>query len=149
MSSDEHTMAGLIIAIGDATSGTQTHMFFTFWGFNLIRKNIRRTYKKATLMQKIFGFLNKEGIKNIVLSKFNFKGFGTSMMRQLMKKRFASPKEMLIMAKDAGVIFHACDMSRDLFGIDRDDFIDGLIDSTIRVTSFLDISKDADQCLFI
>lgn len=147
----ERTMASLIIALGSASSGTETHVFFTFWGFNLIRKNNRRVYKGAMLMQRMFGFLNKGGTQNAMLSKYNFGGIGTMMIRKLMKiKGVSSPEEMLKMAKESGVIFHACDMSRDLFGIDPNDFIDGLIDDTIGVASFLDIAKDEDtQCMFL
>ena len=146
----EKAMASLIIATGAASSGTETHIFFTFWGFNVIRKNNRRTYKKSTLSQKLFGFLNKGGVQNVKLSKFNFGGLGTYMMRKLMlKKGVALPEEMLLMAKESGVRFYACDMSRDLFGIDSNDLLDGLVEDNIGVASFLDLAKDADQCLFI
>ncbi len=144
----EKVMAGLIIANGAAASGTDTHVFFTFWGFNVIRKNNRKTYKDANFFQKFLGFLNKGGAENTKLSKFNFGGFGTKIIRGLMKEKgIPSPEEMILMAKESGVSFYSCDMSRNLFGIDKSDLIPNLIKDSIGVASFLEMSKDADQCL--
>ncbi len=144
----ETSMMSLIIATGAASSGVQVDMFFTFWGFNLIRKNNRHTEENVTMMQKVFGMLNKGSTLNANLEKFNFGGAGTSIIRGLMKKKgISSPEDLLKMAKELGVKFHACDMSRGLFGIDKKDFIDGLIDDTIGVVTFLEIVKEADVTL--
>ena len=60
----------------------------------------------------------------------------------------ASPTELLEMAKDLGVNLYPCQMTMDLYGLTRDDFIDGL-QPTLGAASFIDMAARADITLFI
>lgn len=145
----DKAMASFIIATGAASSDYEVHMFFTFWGLNIIRKHKGKTLKGSFLSQKLFGLLNKGGSQRLKLSKFNFCGIGTSMIRGLMKKKnITSIEELIEMAKTAGVKLYVCDMSRDLMAISQEDFIEG-VENFVGVATFLDLISDAQSVLFI
>ena len=48
----------------------------------------------------------------------------------------------------AGVRLHPCQMTMDLYGLTREDFIDGL-QPTLGAASFIDMAARADITLFI
>ena len=52
------------------------------------------------------------------------------------------------MALDCGVRMYPCQMTMDLYGLRKEDFIDGLQPS-MGAASFLDMAADADITLFI
>ena len=60
----------------------------------------------------------------------------------------ASPTELLDMAKDLGVNLYPCQMTMDLYGFTKEDFIDGL-GAPMGAASFIDMAADSDITLFI
>jgi len=83
------------------------------------------------------------------LSKMNFMGMGPWMMFKLAKKyKVASPKDLLEMAQMVGVKFVPCQMTMDMFGIKREDLIDGMGEPAGAATA-LQLMTDADSTLFI
>jgi peroxiredoxin family protein len=60
----------------------------------------------------------------------------------------ASPTELLQMCMDLGVRLHPCQMTMDLYGLTKDDFIDGL-QPTLGAASFIEMASEADINLFI
>ncbi len=116
----------LILATTAAASGTDTTVFFTFWGlFPLVRDGRRIT--GDNLMQKMLSLMNRPGLAHLPLSKMDFAGMGTAMMRRLAKTHhIASPSELLELARDLGVHLIPCQMTMDMMGIKREDLIDGL-----------------------
>jgi peroxiredoxin family protein len=57
----------------------------------------------------------------------NFLGMGPWMMGKLAKQyHVASPKELLEAAQELGVEFIPCQMTMDMFGLKREDMIDGM-----------------------
>jgi peroxiredoxin family protein len=60
----------------------------------------------------------------------------------------ASPTELMDMAKDLGVHLYPCQMTMDLYGFTKDDFIDGL-EPPLGAASFIDMAADSDITLFI
>ena len=52
------------------------------------------------------------------------------------------------MAKDLGVRLHPCQMTMDLYGLGKDDFIDGL-EPPLGAASFIEMAANADICLFV
>ena len=57
----------------------------------------------------------------------NFLGMGPWMMGKLAKQyKVASPKELLELAKEMGVEFMPCQMTMDMFGLKREDMIEGM-----------------------
>ncbi len=77
-------------------------------------------------MQKMMSVMNRPGIDHLKLIRMNFMGMGPWMMGKLAKQYgVAKPGELLEMAMAMGVKFLPCQMSMDMFGLKREDLIDG------------------------
>jgi peroxiredoxin family protein len=122
----EKTWASLILATTAAASGVPTRIFLTFWGLQtFVKDEVRITGQNW--MQKMLSAMQRPGISHRKLSKMNFLGMGPWMMGTLAKKYgVASPKELLEAAQALGVEFMPCQMTMDMFGLTREDMIDGL-----------------------
>ena len=122
----EKTWASLILATTAAASGVPTKIFVTFWGLQtFVKDEVRITGQ--TWMQKMLSVMQRPGISHRKLSKMNFLGMGPWMMGTLARKYgVASPKELLEAAQALGVELMPCQMTMDMFGLTRDDMIDGL-----------------------
>ena len=122
----DRVMPTLIMANAAAAMGYRTKVFTTFWGLLPFVKDQRRIVGE-NWMQKMLTFMQRPGISHLKMSKMNFLGMGPWMMGQLSKKyQIASPKELLEAAQALGVEFMPCQMTMDMFGLKREDFIDGL-----------------------
>jgi peroxiredoxin family protein len=100
-------------------------------------------------MQVGESIVDRGGTKHLKLGKINFLGLGTWMIKRLAKQyKVATPDELLGMAKDLGVRLHPCQMTMDLYGLKREDFVDGL-EPTLGAASFIDMAAKADIVLFI
>jgi peroxiredoxin family protein len=122
----EKTWASLILATTAAASGVPTKIFVTFWGLQtFVKDEVRITGQNW--MQKMLSVMQRPGISHRKLSKMNFLGMGPWMMGTLARKYgVASPKELLEAAQALGVELMPCQMTMDMFGLTRDDMIDGL-----------------------
>jgi len=122
----EKTWASMILATTAAASGVPTKIFLTFWGLQtFVRDEVRITGQNW--MQKMLSVMQRPGISHRKLSKMNFLGMGPWMMGTLAKQYgVASPKELLEAAQALGVEFMPCQMTMDMFGLTRDDMIEGL-----------------------
>jgi peroxiredoxin family protein len=122
----EKTWASLILASTAAASGVPTKMFLTFWGLQtFVKDDVRITGQNW--MQKMLSVMQRPGISHRKLSKMNFLGMGPWMMGRLAKEYgVASPKELLDAALELGVELMPCQMTMDMFGLKREDMIDGL-----------------------
>ncbi|MDD3706252.1 MAG: DsrE/DsrF/DrsH-like family protein, partial [Clostridiaceae bacterium] len=117
----DKAMAGLIIANGAAAMGDEVTIFFTFWGLNILRKAQKIKVRKS-FMEKMFGIMMPRGADKLGLSKMNMGGMGTTMMKDIMKKkRVSSLPELIESAQDLGVKFIACTMSMDIMGIKQEE----------------------------
>jgi len=71
--------------------------------------------------------MQRPGIDHLKLSKMNFLGMGPWMMGTLSKKyNVAKPAELLEACQALGVEFIPCQMTMEMFGLKREDMIDGL-----------------------
>jgi peroxiredoxin family protein len=122
----EKTWASLILASTAAASGTPTKMFLTFWGLQtFVKDEVRITGQNW--MQKMLSFMQRPGISHRKLSKMNFMGMGPWMMGTLARQYgVAKPKELLEAAMALGVELMPCQMTMDMFGLTRDDMIEGM-----------------------
>jgi peroxiredoxin family protein len=122
----EKTWASLILASTAAASGVPTKMFLTFWGLQtFVRDEVRIT--GSNWMQKMLSMMQRPGISHRKLSKMNFMGMGPWMMGTLAKQYgVAKPKELLEAAMALGVELMPCQMTMDMFGLKREDMIDGM-----------------------
>ena len=122
----ERTWGTLIMATSAAASGMKVSIFLTFWGFYpLVKPGVRIVGQNW--MQKMLSFMNRPGINHIKMSRLNFMGMGPWMAKHLAKSQgVALPDELLAVAMAMGVRMIPCQMTMDMFGLTRDDLIDGL-----------------------
>jgi peroxiredoxin family protein len=145
----DKVLAAFIIATGAVAMGMEAVMFFTFWGTPVLRDSKKKAGGKD-LMGKMFGFMLPKGRNAIKLSKMNMAGMGTSMMKSLMKKKnVASLDQMLDMAAELDVKIYICEMSMNLMGFKREEFIDYPNLEYVGVATFLEQAKNSKVQLFI
>jgi len=138
----------LILATTAAASGMEVDVFFTFWGLRVLQKNDKRLTGR-NWMQVGESMVDRGGTRHLRLGKVHFAGLGTWMIKRLAKKnKVAFPDELLQTALDLGVRLHPCQMTMDLYGLKREDFVEGL-NPTLGAASFIDMAAKADIVLFI
>jgi peroxiredoxin family protein len=138
----------LILATTGAASGMEVDVFYTFWGLRALQRNDKRI-TGTNWMQKGESVVDRGGTDHLKLGKIHFGGAGTAMIKKLARDyKVADPTALMEMALDCGVRMYPCQMTMDLYGIKREDFIEGLQPS-MGAASFLDMAADADITLFI
>ena len=144
----EKTWATMILASTAGAMGANTKVFVTFWGLQNFVKDERRITGQ-NWMQKMMSAMQRPGISHRKLSKMNFFGMGPWMMRKLAKQHnVASPKELLEAAQLMGVEFIPCQMTMDMFGLTRDDLIDGM-GEPVGAATVIGMMQDGSAPLFI
>jgi peroxiredoxin family protein len=142
----DKAIASFIIATGAAAMGLEVSMFFTFWGLSVVKKEKRFTDKN--LIEKAFTAMMPGGSSDLPLSQMNFFGAGARIIRKLMRDHeVTSLEEFVEMAQEFGVRMTACDMSRELMGIQDEELIDGL--DVGGVAAFLGDAARSKVTLFI
>jgi peroxiredoxin family protein len=116
----------LIMSSVAAASGYKAQVFLTFWGLlPFVKDDVRITGENR--MQKMLSFMQRPGISHMKMSKMNFMGMGPWMIGKLSEQyNVASPQELLEACQLMGVEFLPCQMTMDMFGLKREDMIDGL-----------------------
>jgi peroxiredoxin family protein len=144
----EKTWATMILASTAGAMEMDVTVFVTFWGLQSFVKD-RKRITGENWMQKMMSFMQRPGVSHRPLSKMNFMGMGPWMMFKLAKKyNVSKPKELLEMAQALGVNFVPCQMTMDMFGLKREDLIDGMAEPAGAATA-LQLMTDADSTLFI
>lgn len=142
----DKVLASFIIANGAKASGKDVTMFFTFWGLNALRKS--NVNIKKGLIDTMFGLMMPKGPDKLTLSKMNMGGFGSLMMKWVMKnKNISTLSELIHQAQDSGIKFIACNMSMDVMGIKEDELIDGV--EIGGVAKYIAESNNSNSNLFI
>jgi peroxiredoxin family protein len=145
----DKVLAAFVIATGAVAMGMDVVMFFTFWGTPVLRDKKKKAGGKD-VMGKMFGAMLPTGTGDVKLSNMNMGGMGTAMMKSLMKKKnVASLEEMLEMAEELGVRIYVCEMSMDLMGFKREEFIDYKGLGFAGVATFLQEAANSKVQLFI
>ena len=145
----DKVMAALIIANGAAAMGDEVTIFCTFWGLNILRKTEKvETKDKKTTLQSMFGKMMPKGTKKLGLSKMNFAGAGSPMMRRATKDAGGmSLEELFDSAREQGVKFVACTLSMDILGFTQEELIDDV--EFEGVAAYLGHADEANVNLFI
>jgi peroxiredoxin family protein len=144
----EKTWAALILASTAGAMAMPTKVFVTFWGLQTFVKDDRRITGE-TWMQKALALMQRPGVSHRKLSKMNFLGMGPWMMGRLAERyHVASPKELLEAAQAMGVEFIPCQMTMDMFGLKREDLIDGM-GEPVGAATYLSFVGDGAAPLFI
>ena len=121
----DRVFASLIIASGALAMGQEVSMFFTFWGLSTLKK--QRVFEGKSLPEKMMTLMTPSSTRNMGVSKLNFFGAGSMMMRQMMaQKNVESVEDLLDLCEEMGVKMVSCEMSRDVMGISPDEMRDGI-----------------------
>ncbi len=145
----DKVMPSLIMGSVAAASGYKTSIFLTFWGLLPFVKDSKRI-TGDNWMQKMLSFMQRPGISHLKLSKMNFMGMGPWMIGKLSKEyNVASPADLLEACQMMGVELLPCQMTMDMFGLKREDMIDGLGDPVGAATVLELMTEDHTGSLFI
>jgi len=148
-----------ILASTAAALGWDVSIFFTFYGLELLKKDLRKL-KVSPLGNPAMPMKMPMGpawfkaiqwnIPNAVQSLIpTYEAFATKMMKKTIKKSgVADLGELRGLCIEAGVNLIACQMTVDLFGYKHSDFIPDVKDY-VGAATFLPMAKDADVSLFI
>jgi peroxiredoxin family protein len=143
----DKAVAVFTLASGAAAVNYEVNLFFTFWGLNLVKNKRGRRFSGRGIPARAFNWL-QGGLANVPMSRLNFGGASPWLMRRLMRKRNVATLEELIDASKAlGVKLYACEMSMNILGIKKEDFVPEIRD-VIGVATFLELSKQGET-LFI
>jgi peroxiredoxin family protein len=148
-----------ILASTAAALGWDVSVFFTFYGLELLKKDLSGLHvsplgNPAMPMKMPFGpewFKSiRWNIPNALQSVIpGFEAFATTMMKKTIKNNgVAEIATLRSLCVEAGVNLIGCQMTVDLFGYKRDDFIPDVKDY-VGAATFLPMAKDADVSLFI
>ena len=146
-----------ILASTAAAMDMEVQIFFTFYGLTLLKKDIKAKVAPATNpampMKMPFGPKGFQDLEwpmpNVLMG--NMPGFET-MATSLMKKTFknkgvATIEELREMCVESGVKLIGCQMTMDVFGFEKEEFIDGV--DVGGAATFLEYAADADIQLFV
>jgi peroxiredoxin family protein len=148
-----------ILSSTAAALGWDVSVFFTFYGLELLRKDLGKLKvsplgNPAMPMKMPVGPAWFKSIRwnvpNVVQSVIPaYEAFATRMMKKTMKnKGVAEIGELRSLCVEAGVNLIGCQMTVDLFGYQRSDFIPE-VKEYVGAATFLPMAKDADVSLFI
>ncbi|MGM0461695.1 MAG: DsrE/DsrF/DrsH-like family protein, partial [Fibrobacterota bacterium] len=137
----DKAVAALTLATGSAAVNWEVNLFFTFWGFNVIKKKGGHRFTGRGILARFFNFL-MGGRNNTPLSRLNFAGLSPRLMSGMMKKQnVATLEELYVAAKELGVSLYACEMSMNILGIKKED-VDPAISEVLGVAGFLNYAGD-------
>ena len=143
----DKALATFVLANGAAATGHKVSIFFTFWGLNILKREKKPKVKKD-FFGKMFSWMLPKSSKSLHLSQMSMLGIGDRLIRHIMrKKNINSLEELRDQALANGVEFIACQMSMDMMGIDKEEFIDGV--SIGGVATYMQRAEEANVNLFI
>ena len=134
-----------ILASTAAALGWEVQIFFTFYGLQLLRKDLSGI--------AISPLANPAMPMPVPMPVFvqmlpGMEAMATMMMKAKMKKKgVASLEELRSVCIESNVKFIACQMTVDLFDFERSDFIDGI--EYGGAATFMKFAGETDVCLFI
>jgi len=133
---------GLVLANAALGEGIETHLFFTFWGFDMINKE--------TMGHLQFTPLGNPAthMPPMLMGLPGMTAFATHMMKkQIEGIDVPGVPEFLEMITDAGGHLWACRMSADMMHLDEDDLYER-VEGIISASDFIDLSAGA-QVIFV
>lgn len=145
-----------ILASAAVAMGWDVSVFFTFYGLLLLRKDYEPAVSPlgnpAMPMKMPFGPEEFQKVNwkipTLVQSLPGFHSMATNLMKQTFaNKGVASIQELRNTCTECGVKLIACQMTMDVFGFTKEDFIPDV--TVAGAASFLSYASDADVQLFI
>lgn len=134
-----------ILASTAAALDYQVQIFFTFYGLQLLRKDLSGV-KISPLANPAMPMPISMPV--LLQAMPGMETMATAMMKNKLKKKgVASLEELRALCLEAEVKLIACQMTVDLFDFERSDFIDNI--EYGGAASFLEFAGNADISLFI
>ena len=134
-----------ILATTAAALGWEVQIFFTFYGLELLRKNLKHI-KISPLANPAMPMPVPMPV--LISSLPGMQDMATTMMKQKIKKHgVASLEDLRNLCLEADVKMIACQMTIDLFEFKKSEFIDGI--DYGGAATFLEYAGGADVTLFI
>ena len=146
-----------ILASTAAAMNMEVSIFFTFYGLTLLKKDLKSKVAPQTNpsmpMRMPFGpnWFQKMTwpIPNVIMGNVPFfENMATGLMKKTFKnKKVQSIPEMRQMCLDLGVKMVGCQMTMDVFGFEKEEFIEGV--DVGGAATFLNFAAEADIQLFV
>ena len=146
-----------ILASTASALGWDVSIFFTFYGLKLLRRDLDLKVtpmgNPAMPLKLPFGpdWLQSRNlhIPTLLMSTPGFEAAATGLMKKTMSnKGVADIEELRDLCVEAGVKLIACQMTVELFGMDKSEFIPEITD-WVGAASFLPVAQKADVNLFV
>jgi peroxiredoxin family protein len=128
-----------------AALGYDVQIFFTFYGLQLLKKDL-----SDVAISPLANPAMPMPVPMPVMVQMlpGMESMATMMMKQKLKKHgVASLEELRDLCLEADVKFVACQMTVDLFEMDKSDFIDNV--EYGGAATFMSFAGDTDICLFV
>jgi peroxiredoxin family protein len=122
-SSFDKAIMPFMLAVSGAAAGMEVHLFFTFFGLNVLKKKFR---------PRLPG----------LMAPFTF-----MMERKMRQKNVPGLNELRQQAVELGINLYGCSTSMDLMGVTKEDLISGA--KVAGATAFLALAARSDVQLFI
>jgi peroxiredoxin family protein len=133
---------GLVLANAALGEGIETHLFFTFWGFDMINKETMSSLKFTPLGNPA------THMPPMLMGLPGMTSFATHMMKkQLEGLDVPDVPEFLELITASGGHLWACRMSADMMHLELEQLYDG-VEAIISASDFIELS-DGAQVLFI
>ena len=137
-----------ILASTAAALGYDVQIFFTFYGLNLLKKDINLKISPLGNPGMPMPMGMDKWFPTIGTALPGMEGMMTSMMKKKMKsKGIASVEELRDLCLEADVKLIACQMTVDLFDFEKDDLIDDI--ELGGAATFFEFAGEADVSLFV
>ncbi len=145
-----------ILGSAAAAMGWEVGIFFTFYGLPLLQKKLHAVVSPlgnpAMPMKMPFGSDDFQQISwpipTLAMGLPGFNSLATGLMKQTFKnKGVATIDELREVCIESGVRMIACQMTMDVFGFGKEDFIDEA--EVAGAAAFLEFAADADVSLFV
>ncbi len=138
-----------ILATTAAAMGLEVTMFFTFYGLNLLMKDLKlqvTSLGNPAMSMPMMGM--HMGMPNIVSTIPGVDAAASKMMKNLIKKKgVASIQELRDLAVEAEVRLIACQMTMDLFEYSLDDMIEEI--EIGGAATYIEVATQSHINLFI
>ena len=140
----------LIMANGALGEGIETHIFFTFWGFDLVTERTMDDLKFTMVGNTAMHLPQAPGMSmpQVMGLLPGMTGMATKMMKKQMDDLdIPGVREFLDIIVASGGHLWGCKLSFDMNGLARTDLYDG-VEDIISATDFIELSEGA-QIIFV
>ncbi len=135
----------LIIANAARMSGVETHIFFTFWGLDVISKAKMKNLNVATVGNPAMH--PKFHIPTMLGGLPGMSRMASGMMRsEIDKLGFPPVDEFVEMLIDSGAKLYGCKMSMDMMELEQVNLVDGA--EVLGAMEFIELSEGS-QIIFV